>query len=656
MLAACSDKDFAPDANGPGNNGNATGKAGYLAVEIKLPQEVRSTRAGSNENDQFDDGTENEYAVDNGLIIVFAGSEEKTAKFHAIQDLTKPFFTNAPGNDNITSSYIAAVPVKDIGNNEKYWGLVILNRSSTDAITVEKEGEGESVKEFITIAGKKFYTDQTFSDFLKLEADGTFKFLVEEGTGDQKKYSKFMMTNAPMSEKPGETTDPTAAPGIRHLADLGNTTYETIDEAKKNVKNCIYVERAVAKVTCTQSANAFKLNFYSGDATVEDNKIDPSKLKISATVKYALTHTNKRSYIVRNVDFGEGDHFAWNLKSDLISSTLYRMVGGVAMPPLNDPYHGTDVEKPSLYRTYWCKDPNYSTAITPDDKKIIDKDDAAEFVSIDKPLYCKENTFTVKYQNYANTTMAIFEVDYNITYEKSENNIEPINNLYIKDGDHTKIYISLDAATSDGISRILNDEKIQKAVAKAYKESGNEGTLTDIRQYLEIVRKANEKKVIVYESISLKKTDGVFDDKGVAKFNELIADYKNELLGKLNAQSEVIEYTNGISYHYIPIEHFGNTYTKLPDNWSGTKTEDVYNGGAPWTNPNTEHAGRYLGRYGMVRNNWYELNINKFTGLGDATIPNVDVETSDDNKEKKQYIGVEIHTLSWARRYQGIDF
>lgn len=66
------------------------------------------------------------------------------------------------------------------------------------------------------------------------------------------------------------------------------------------------------------------------------------------------------------------------------------------------------------------------------------------------------------------------------------------------------------------------------------------------------------------------------------------------------AQSEnLIFYNSGKLYYEIPIEHF-------------TKTEA---GG----------SGEY-GRFGVVRNNWYKLNINEIFSLGSLTIPMVNTE------------------------------
>ena len=60
----------------------------------------------------------------------------------------------------------------------------------------------------------------------------------------------------------------------------------------------------------------------------------------------------------------------------------------------------------------------------------------------------------------------------------------------------------------------------------------------------------------------------------------------------------------------------------------------------------------YLGRYGVVRNNWYELTINNVKKLGKPGINTPD-NTPDD--ELDSYISVSINILSWAKRSQYVD-
>jgi hypothetical protein len=70
----------------------------------------------------------------------------------------------------------------------------------------------------------------------------------------------------------------------------------------------------------------------------------------------------------------------------------------------------------------------------------------------------------------------------------------------------------------------------------------------------------------------------------------------------------------------------------------------------PWTTgePYGTNNEKYLGRYGVLRNNWYELSVNKVTGLGYPDVPEVKPTLPDD--ENDQYISVSVKILSWAKR------
>ena len=93
-------------------------------------------------------------------------------------------------------------------------------------------------------------------------------------------------------------------------------------------------------------------------------------------------------------------------------------------------------------------------------------------------------------------------------------------------------------------------------------------------------------------------------------------------------------YKNGVTYYYATvIKHFGED-TPAPDD--GVNYEE----------------GKHLGRYGVVRNTWYELNITSVSGPGEPNVP--EVPTTPPDKEES-YINCEINVLSWAKRSQSVD-
>ena len=116
----------------------------------------------------------------------------------------------------------------------------------------------------------------------------------------------------------------------------------------------------------------------------------------------------------------------------------------------------------------------------------------------------------------------------------------------------------------------------------------------------------------------------------------------NERLGLKAATSTapivgIATYVNGESYYIARIKHFGDDLTP----WNAG--EDTYG------NDNE----KYLGRYGVLRNNWYDLTVNKISGPGYPDVPEVKPNTPDD--ENTKYISVSVKILDWAKRSQSVD-
>lgn len=117
------------------------------------------------------------------------------------------------------------------------------------------------------------------------------------------------------------------------------------------------------------------------------------------------------------------------------------------------------------------------------------------------------------------------------------------------------------------------------------------------------------------------------EDEIASLFTESVTVSEDEL----KRIGEIRYYKDGECYYYTQaIKHFGQDY-KLGDDKTMTK---------------------YLGRYGVVRNNWYELTINSVSGPGEPEITPPDDEHVDD---EEGYIKCTINVLSWAKRSQGVD-
>ena len=102
-----------------------------------------------------------------------------------------------------------------------------------------------------------------------------------------------------------------------------------------------------------------------------------------------------------------------------------------------------------------------------------------------------------------------------------------------------------------------------------------------------------------------------------------------------------------MAYYAVRIKHFGDT-EGTPWNVEG---QNVTAGSNSQIYPNA-NENWFLGRYGVVRNNWYDISVNTIQTLGDATIPTL-TNTPDDVLE--DYISVSINVLSWSKHSQNAE-
>ena len=92
---------------------------------------------------------------------------------------------------------------------------------------------------------------------------------------------------------------------------------------------------------------------------------------------------------------------------------------------------------------------------------------------------------------------------------------------------------------------------------------------------------------------------------------------------------KISTYVDGVCYYIGRIRHFDNT-------------ETPWNRGESYGTDNQ----KYLGRYGVLRNNWYDLKVNSVVGPGEPEIPEVIPENPDDDDT---YIDLSVKILQWAK-------
>ena len=404
------------------------------------------------------------------------------------------------------------------------------------------------------------------------------------------------MANAPLSKGTGGTAKSDGP--VTTLVNLTSNVYPTATAAEAQPAAHIYIERGVAKVTFVNPKKDAK---FTTDAF--------SNGKGVATVTYTmdgwnLDITNKSSYLVRHVDP------TWNAYQTNIPSVSHGAV------TVTNPFRfvGHTVVHDGLYRTYWAEDPNYSSTPAGAFNKVTGVDDINKPFGEYNPLYCLENTFNVDNQNQDATTRAIVRVKVKIDGAEGD--------FYTVNGGKTTLY------SQANLDNLVKNAIITNAdVVTANGETAPNAA--DITLRYSAAPDANGEV----------KVEGI-DLTGVALSAN--AKYTDILTAVNNTVKNITKYVGGYVYYPVRIKHFGDELTPWAQAYDANiTTGKIY--------PDADKEQRYLGRYGVVRNNWYELEVNSIKGIGYAVIPPSN-KVPDDVLD--QYISVKINILSWAKRVQ----
>ena len=575
MLGSCSSSD---DLNGGGNNtgSNQTG-SGYISLSLNLP--TRSGSMSRAENDVFDDGLANEYAVKNGTLILFEGANEKEATFAGAYEL-KNLSMNLVGttNDNITTTTKITQKINNgLSSGNNYYAIVVLNNNGTLAV----DGTNASLK----VNDVDFPSTNKISDLQSLE--------LTKNASDFK-TTGFLMMNAPLASAAGGKDNPSSATiSVASKIDKDHI-YATEALAKANSSASIYVERALAKVDVTAS----KPTGYLDDAPTVTYSVEG----------WVLDNTNKKTYYLRNTS----NSSEWlSLKTtSTVPTKPYRFVGDNPME-----------SSVQLYRTYWAKDPNYDVKpITlSEDFNTIGNKAPASLKNLGEHDYCLENTFNVPQQTQDVTTRVIIAAQ-------------------LKDDGKT-FYV-----VNDNESELLDEDKMKEAVKSAFLNNA------DVQAWIKTGLKTGEKIDENDLDVTVASTAGnnvptiSVNATGNDKYTSGAAPTVTADITNIMKTIKVATYENGISYYPVRIKHFGDELTP----WKNKENpQPTVNAGAY---PETNQAANYLGRYGVLRNNWYNIDVQGIKKLGSPVVPEV---TGDTDDELAAYISVKINVLSWAKRTQG---
>lgn len=613
LFAACSsDKDV---AGGEGPNPIAVGNKGYFKVNLNLPTTIVSSMRAPGDGwgdtgDNVADGLEDEWKVYSVLLLIFEGDDEASATLKQAMTPTStitpnpdPATTDNPNQVTATREYVAKL---DNAPTNNLFALAVIN--GTGII-----GQG-TVNTAVKINGGADQSGITIAD------------LQVATSNSMKESDKFFMTNAVLSKSQGGAEDPGESPTLQILAPVKSEyIYETEDAAKEGVPATdIYVERGVAKVTVDKTA--FALN-----AGIQSKDVD----ELAATFDgWVLDNTEKESYIVRKVPAVDDDVFTWNLKSKQnITTDPYRFVGGNAV----DKLYGTA----NLYRTYWAEDPQYSSVVAAAKMNRSTTPTFQAGVGDEKPQYCHENTFDVANQTHENTTRVIVKVTFS-GFDGAD--------FYTIGADRKTLY-SYNNVRDLVVTSLMD----QSAFAAYWTTNGGGAILTyegiEIGDLTE-----GDAGVIEISDVTIKKS--AFSGES-APANDVsvknVVPGGDAIINTLNTQlAKVEKFQGGVSYYVIRVQHFGELLTP----WNSSEWAEGYKpatGDVSTIYPDAEDGRQipnYLGRYGMVRNNWYDIHVGEIMKIGSSTVPTLPSDDTPDDDLDELYIKARINILSWAKRLQ----
>lgn len=401
---------------------------------------------------------------------------------------------------------------------------------------------------------------------------------------------KFYMANAPLCESGKVTTLVTIDK---------NNIYPTQKAAKDGTAAAnVFVERGVAKISVNNPGTKIVKDKANPTVTTKKSEVTFSN--------WALDITNKKTYAVHNID-GLSTNF-----SEIWATP--RFIG-------------------TNSRVYWGKDPNYEMTELNTADDVNDTKRSVEFNFItniddinktfDKPVYCLENTFNLANMYQGQTTRVIFKATYAPKDDAGTSLADEDGTFY----------------TIGNMTTILNETKLEAAVNAVANPVLPEGYSID---YANIKKKKGSHVITLADIKNATGTTLVADTKyNGKKGTEIVKEINDKLgltdgAGRPEAMVGINTYKKGVTYYIARVKHFGDALTP----WSSGKSYGTDN-------------ATYLGRYGMLRNNWYELNVGNVYGPGYPGVPPVDPTLPDDENEK--YLSVSVKILSWAKRSDTVD-
>ena len=533
---------------------------------------------------------------------------EGTASEYAVNDATLLIFQKDGKSEN-EYKYIETAKLGNLDpwKNDNTTGITTESTTITAKLEHATVGDGKNCDYYALVilnneAGTEnkvtLPTGTTTYGAWNVASNATATNLVNNKEG-------FYMANAPRFTD--ANVEPTTLVKIEGI-------YRTKEEAQSKPGTTVYVERGLAKVTVGSSTTVGSKDYFAEDgASATGTKYSNDNVKIT---NWALDVTNNSSFPV-HVTFGLMAGITPTNPTDQkvpVYADIWKNEKATAGTTPATSRFVSNSTTATFKRVYWGIDPNYSKDLTDKDacgKEFTlvktDGSDAVWKTSTD-PLYCLENTFDISHMRQGQTTRVLLKATYTPKALEKETDktffmIGNSSDFWTKTTLTEQIKSKAEEVlnTRTGVSVTLKDDLLKG------------GTHVLDATTVEIKEGTEDKTSVVAGQINTKL--GLDKDKGIG----------------------IKTYKNGESYYIARIKHFGDDLTPWKE------------GDATYGEKNLE----WLGRYGVLRNNWYDLTINKISGPGYPDVP--EVKPTDPDDEDTKYISVSVKILSWAKRSQNVE-
>lgn len=525
--------------------------------------------------------------------------DEGTASEYAVNDATLLIFKKAGASEN----EYTYVETAKLGNLEPWKKDNTTNNGITTEATITAKLEQATVGENGDYYALVILNNETSTGTkVTLPSGSTTTYeawnAATNATNLLDNTKGFYMANAP--EFKAADQEPTTLVQIKGI-------YRTKEEAHSKPGTTVHVERGLAKVTVGKGTGK---DYFTG-AKASGSKYSDDDVQIT---NWALDVTNKSSFPV---------HVTSGLKSGVTSAGIpayadiwKNEAATTSTAPATSRFVSQLSATGAFKRVYWGIDPNYSKSLTDKDAcgqefTLVKADGSdADWKTSTEPLYCLENTFDITHMLQGQTTRVLLKATYTP-------------NALASATDKTFFMIG-------NSSDIWTTETLKAQIAGKAKDAL--GMTTDPTVELKGDLLKGGTHFLTTENVSIKdgETEKVNTTGLVDKLNNKLG------LDKTNGVG-IKTYEKGESYYIARIKHFGDDLT-------------------PWKEGNDtyrENNLNWLGRYGVLRNNWYDLTIEKISGPGYPDVPEVKPDTPDD--EDTKYINVSVKILDWAKRSQSVD-